>query len=404
MHAPASPPLAGNVRLAIVGLGFTTIIGWGSTYFILSLLGTAIGRDLGLSTGALMAGISMTFITVALIGPHIGRWQDRAGSRNVMMTGTTIIAAGLILLATAQSAIGYYLAWAVISIGSPMALYMSAFTALSQIAGKETRRAISYLTLIGGLSSSICWPATAWMMQYLDWRTIVLIFAAIHVLFCLPLTFFVLDNKSAAERQAEGVEMIDPILPTDAQNRAFWMMATILMLLGFGLNGMNLTVFPLLHGSGFDPASAIFVSSLIGITQVGARFIEMQFASRMSIFWTGIIATFALPICAFTLLLASGNVALGILFASLFGAAQGLQTIARSGLVLVIFGSWGYGERIGRVTIAQNVASAASPILAGLLIDSFGTRGALTTHFLVGAAAFMLMLWLRAHCARFGLK
>ena len=111
--APASklPPLTPAMLRAILGLGVTQIIGWGTTYYLLSLMGGQIAASLDLSKGVVLFGVSMTLIGAALLGPWVGRWQDRRGTREVMTTGSLLIAAGLFAISRATDATLYFVGW-----------------------------------------------------------------------------------------------------------------------------------------------------------------------------------------------------------------------------------------------------------------------------------------------------
>lgn len=400
MHASAEIRFPGFVRHAIAGLGISQIIGWGSTYYLLSLLGGEIARDLGLSSGALMAGVSMTLIATALIGPWIGRWQDHSGSRIVMSTGSVITACGLAIIATAPSQPVYFLGWAVISLASPMILYSASFTAITQMAGTRARRAISYLTLIGGLASSISWPITTQLMDILPWRSIVLLYAGLNLVVCLPIHALLLDRAPTSEPRLQASARAVAGVSAPAQGRAFGMLFAMLLITGLIFNALSLLVFQLLGGIAFERDVAIFVGSFIGMSQVAARFIEMLASDRLSIYWTALISTISLPLSFAILLIAGGQAIPGILFAVLFGAALGLMTIARGGLTLAIFGADGYGERLNRVTVGQNLAGATAPVVAGFALDALGARMIVIAMLVLATAALVLMIALRAHCLR----
>lgn len=404
MHAPPVAALRTVVRRAILGLGLTQIIGWGSTYYLLSLLGGTIGRDLGLSNGLMLAGISITLASAAILGPRIGRWQDRAGSRIVMTTGSVIMAIGLCILSLAHSWGVYYAGWVVIGIGSPMALYSASFTALTQIAGQDSRRAISYLTFMGGLASTISWPATAWLMNYLDWRTIALLFAALNLAICAPIHATCLGRRLTADHPANGGAIIEAGIPREAQPAAFLILSAMLALTGSIVNSWSLLVFPVLMGIGFLPGAAVFVGSVVGVWQVAGRMAEMLLARRLSIFWTGMVAIGFMPLSFLVLLYSGGNIAIGTLFAAFYGISNGLITIARSGIVLAIFGAHGYGERINKATVAQNISGALAPIAGGYALDWVGATTVVQIMLGISTTAFLLMLLLRRHCGLNGLR
>lgn len=404
MHTDPVSALRPSVRRGILGLGISQIIGWGSTYYLLSLLAGPIGRDLGLSSGWMLGGTSMTLASAAVIGPRIGRWQDRAGSRVVMATGSIVMAAGLALLSFAQNWVGYYAAWLVIGIGAPMALYSAAFTSLTQMAGRDARRAISFLTFMGGLASTIFWPFTAWLMNHLDWRSIVLLFAALNLCICLPIHALLLSGRADVEASNGAGMAVSAGIPESAHRSAFLLFAVMLALNGLIFNSWSLLVFSVLEGIGYLAATAVFIGSLVGVFQVAGRMGEMLFAGRYSVMWTAFVSAFCLPLAFVILLAGSGNTAVGAVFAAMFGISNGLLTIARGGLTLAIFGSHGYGERLNKMTVSQNAAGAIAPILGGYLLDSLGAHWVVTLMLGTASLAFLFMLLLRRHCARNGLS
>lgn len=403
VSTPPLPAMPREARLAIVGLGFSQIIGWGTTYYLLSLLSGPIGRDLGLSTAWVLGGTSITLGAAALIGPRIGRWQDRAGSRIVMATGTVIMAVGLVFLAFAQGFRSYYLAWIIIGLGSPMALYSAAFTALTQMSGAHARRAISYLTFLGGLSATSFWPLTAWLMGFLDWRTIALLFAAMNVLVCLPIHLGLLNRQASPGGDVPAAPAVTNGIPETAFGPAFLFFAGMLAMTGLIFNSWSLLAFPLLGGLGFTAAAAVLVASSVGVFQVAGRMAEAALAGRYSIMWTGFISMVCLPIAFMVLIQAQGSVAVGLAFALLYGIGNGLMTIARGGMVLAIFGSRGYGERLNRITVAQNIAGAMAPLLSGYLLDRIGAVLLADLLLAAGMIGLLLMVALRQFCRRHGL-
>jgi hypothetical protein len=86
--------------------------------------------------------------------------------------------------------------------------------------------------------------------------------------------------------------------------------------------------------------------------------------------------------------------ALAPLFGVLHGAGNGILTISKGTLPLVIFGSAGYGRRQGLLMGPSRVAQALAPWLFGLAMDRWGS-GALAVSAVIGAAAFGALMVLR---------
>jgi MFS family permease len=404
MHAPAPAALAPEVRRAVLGLGVTQIIGWGTTYYLLSLLVGKISDDLDLSSAWVLGGTSLTLASAAIIGPAIGRWQDRVGSPIVMSAGSAIMAAGLALLALSKSIATYYLGWLVISIGAPMALYSAAFTALTQIAGPQARRAISLLTFMGGLASTIFWPLTGALMEIMGWRQIVFLFAGINLVICLPIHLMLLGDHAELTKTRTNAQIVEPGVPPAAQMPAFLLLAAMLALNGLIFNTWSLLVFSVLSGIGFVGASAVFVGSLVGIFQVGGRMGEFMLGASYSAMWTAMVSAVFLPLAFAILPFSNGATSVGVVFAAFYGISNGLLTIARGALTLAIFGTRGYGERLNRVTVAQNAAGAIAPILGGVLLDNLGAPILLRLMLACSLVSLAIFLALRIHCARNGLN
>ena len=85
----------------------------------------------------------------------------------------------------------------------------------------------------------------------------------------------------------------------------------------------------------------------------------------------------------------------GALFTVLHGAGNGVLTIAKGTLPLVLFGVKDYGARQGLLMVPARFAQALSPWLFGLAIDRFGA-GALWFSAALGGVGMAALLLLRA--------
>ena len=78
-----------------MGLGFTQIVGWGTTYLMPSVLGRQLQTDLGLSPELVFAGITVMFAVSAVCSPRVGKVVDRIGARSLMAAGSLVYALSL---------------------------------------------------------------------------------------------------------------------------------------------------------------------------------------------------------------------------------------------------------------------------------------------------------------------
>lgn len=78
-------------------------------------------------------------------------------------------------------------------------------------------------------------------------------------------------------------------------------------------------------------------------------------------------------------------------FAVFHGAGNGILTIAKGTLPLVLFGPAGYRHRQGVLMVPARIAQAASPWVVGICLDRLGA-GALWVSAGLGVAAFLALL------------
>ncbi len=74
-------------------------------------------------------------------------------------------------------------------------------------------------------------------------------------------------------------------------------------------------------------------------------------------------------------------------FALLFGLGSGLSSIVSGTLPLALFGTEGYGQRLGWISSARLVAAALAPFIFAAVSAGWSTPGAEALVALMGCAA-----------------
>ncbi len=117
------------------------------------------------------------------------------------------------------------------------------------------------------------------------------------------------------------------------------------------------------------------LGSLIGPSQFLVRFLEMIAGQRLSAISVGLIAAGLLPLGLLILMLGGTSLAVGILFAVIYGMGQGLESIAKGIVPLALFGTSGYGAILGRIAMAGLVVSAGAAWIFSIVRESYGPMG-----------------------------
>jgi MFS family permease len=92
----------------------------------------------------------------------------------------------------------------------------------------------------------------------------------------------------------------------------------------------------------------------------------------------------------------AGTPAALVAFVALYGFGTGVVTVARALLPLSLFSLRDYGLQASRLSLPQNVANAAAPVVFTALLDRAGALAALGVGAVLSAVALGCMLLLSA--------
>ena len=371
---------------AVLVLGVTQIIAWGALFYPPVLTVPLIAADRGWSAGLSMGGFSLGLLVAGLVSPRVGAAIDRHGGHRVMPIGSLVGALGLVALVHAEHPLAYLAVWAVLGAAMAASLYDPAFATLGRIFGAGARPAITALTLAGGFASTVSWPVTYALIGAVGWRGTYLIYAALLALLAAPLHAFALPRSHADPGLPHRASTTPPVVALPARGLAFVLVATAFAAYAFVPSGLAAHLLAMFQRFGLDAATVVIIGALFGPAQVAARLLEFLFARKLHPL---VIARFAVAVLvlAFMLLAVlglSGPVA--ALFAVMFGAANGLLTIARGTVPLALFGAAGYGRLLGRIAGPFLVIQAVAPLVLAIVSEHYSDAAALAV-----AAAFALV-------------
>lgn len=361
----------------VVLLGLAQLLAWGSTYYLPAMLALPMAHDLGLSNGMVFAAFSWALVISALLGPAAGWASDQLGGRTVLMASSLLLAAALALLSQARDTLQLLIAWSLIGAGMAAGLYEGAFAAAVQFYGRGARGPITGITLLGGLASTLAWPLSASLEISLGWRQTCLVWAALHLLINLPLYALL---RQPSKRPLTGASTPDADLPMDAstelsaaqQRRAALLLALIFALTWFISTAMAAHLPRLLQLQGIDLAAALLLAGLIGPAQVAGRLLEYTVLRHRHPLLTARLAGAMHPLGAALFMLIGAPA--GVLFVLLHGLGNGVLTIAKGVLPLMLFGPQGYALRQGLLMVPARFAQALAPLVFAMVLDHWGAR------------------------------
>lgn len=397
MHATSRD----HPRSAIVLIGtlmLTQTIGWGTSISLIGVLAAPMGASLGLERATIYAGISVMFLIGAAVAPLSGRIVDRIGGLNTLCLGTPLFCVALGVLSLAQGPASYFAAWGIFGLGMHIGLATAAYAALAQILGRSSYRGIGVLTLATGLCSTLFWPLSEAALQLMDWRTLCGVYATVTLLVSFPahLALAHLYGQARNRRVTMPAEESLAHVPPELAPRAFRLLATMVTLTHCVGMALGILAIDLFVSLGTPREAAIFAASLIGVAFLVSRGIDVVLGSRISRMTLArlvyaMLPLSLLPLLAFAVVDEPLPAWIAALSAVLYGLPAGLLGILRPVLPFHLFGSLGYGRRLGRLARPMDLASTLVPVGFAWLI-TWSPHYALWTVVGMSGVAFLAVL------------
>ena len=378
-------------RVVIPALGITQIFAWGSTFYLPAALAPLIASETGWPYDLTVGGVSVGLLVAGLASPHVGRLISERGGRPVLSIGALLLATGLLGIGTSSTLAWYLVSWLVTGLGMSASLYDAAFSTLGRIYGSSSRTPITMVTLFGGFASTVCWPLSTFLATRYGWRGACFTYAAIQIIVALPIHLLALPAATMIEGTATARKRLPVHLRRD-EYATFGLLAAVLTLGAAVLSIVGTQLLPLLTARGIEMSAAVAFGAIVGPAQVGARVIELLVGDRYDPVWTIVASATLVATSALMLVLGLPIVALAIV---LYGAGNGIGSVARGTVPLALFGAERYPVLMGRLGFPLLVAMAMSPYLAGVTFQKGGAEWTLMLLTVLAVANVILVGALR---------
>jgi MFS family permease len=376
----------------VAALGVVTVIAYGTTQYLFSLIVRPIAGDLGWSHAQIDGAYSWGLAVSAIAGVPIGAACDRYGARALMAAGAAVLAVSLASLTIVRTPAEFQLVWgAGIGLGTALTYYPVSFTAIARWFRYERPRAFSRLTFIGAFSSTIFYPAAGLLITRYGWREALWCLAAVNLFVALPLAVAFVRRAPRVPAGAGDDEERSISVGAAIRTLPFWTMTAALSIGYLASTVILAEHVAYLIGRGYPSAAVASAAGLLGLAYLPGRW--LAHAGSRYLAPTRLLAAVLFAEAVGVGLLAAQRSWAGVIaYLAVFGAAYGAMAPVRGGLVAHFFGPTSYG----RISAVQNLpvalGAAAGPVIAGLVIDRFGYPAALGGCMVAFAAAALLAM------------
>jgi len=382
-----------DLRRVVTVLGVSQVVSWGCLYYGFAALQSSITRDTGWSAAAVTGAFSASLLVSGLVGLWVGRRLDARGPRAVMTLAALGAGPGMLVIAAAPSLVWFYAGWLVVGAAMAGTLYPPAFAALTRWGGERRVRALTTVTLAGGLASTVFAPLAAAVDAVAGWRAAYVVLGVVAFSITVPLHWRGLDRPWAPyERPVVPVGRPGRERPVVLASRPFVLLATAHTLTALAALAVVVNLVPMLREQGLDTRTAALVLGLGGLGQVLGRLGYSRFAAVTGVTARGVVVVGAVAVLT-AVLAVSPPVPLLVAAVSLvLGLARGLVTLVKATAVTDRWGPASYGRLNGVLTAPVLAASAAAPFAGALLAGATGSYAAafLVLAGLAGLGAVLL--------------
>ena len=389
-------------------LALAQLVSWGSIYYSFSLFVGDMEAELGWGRPALNGALSLGLMASGLAAYPVGAWIDRHGGRAVMTAGSLLGAALLLAWSQIHSLVGFYLLWLGLGLALSATLYDPVFAVVTRRFPHSYRTRITALTLIGGFASTVFIPLTKLFIDTLGWRHALVALALCNILICLPIHFWLLDDRGpGAEAPSEpGPSVVElkrigeEAMRRALRHRVFWSLAICFTAYYATFSAMTFHLIPLLGERGVAGDIIVATYATIGPAQVAGRIIVFSLRRVLSSANAGRLAFAALPVSVLILLAFPGETPALFAFAILYGLGNGVVTVVRGTAVPDLMWREGYGAINGALALPSNVARAVAPFGAAWIWSISNAYPPVLWMIFFGAIAAAAGFWLAASWGR----
>lgn len=360
--------------LPSIGLGLTQIVGYGTLMYAYSVLLPYMAEDLDMSLSTVFGVLSLALFFGGAVAPFAGMLVDRFGGRWVMTLGSLIAGIALMGMALVEGRISLFVVILIAEAAGMCVLYQTAFASIVRLESRvKPARAISIITLFGGVASTIFWPVTLWLYEAVDWRSTWIFLGALVLMICVPIHFLALRGPQRDHSDAARDAQPDwpQLTGTQRKRGMLWMLISFIFS-GYLMGAVMTLWMTNVQDLGHTAAMAALAGAVIGPFKTVGRFLELLISRNLYPLMTYFLSL-GLMMTGFLVLLAVGFTVPGVIVAAaLYGMGDGIKTIARGTLPLALFGGKGYGARLGWINSASMAANASAPFVFALVTQIYG--------------------------------
>ncbi|EHK56094.1 MFS transporter [Allomesorhizobium alhagi] len=358
-----------------------------------------ISRDTGWSVTGVSSAMTIGFLAMALGSMAWGSLSDRWGPRAVVLTGSVVLAAALALASRATSLVEFQLVFGLAVGGATAAIFAPMMACVTGWFDTHRSLAVSLVSAGMGMAPMTMAPLAAWLVTLYDWRTSLLIIAALVAAVMIPVSLLVRRPPALEGQNAlvspDGEPQSDMSVGQAIKSPQF----IILLVTNFFCCATHSG--PIFHTvsyaitCGIPMVAAVSIYSVEGLAGMGGRIafglLGDRFGAKRTLVWGLFLQAFGVLGYVFVSQLGPFYAVAALVGFIYAGVMPLYAVIARENFPLRMMGTV-----IGGTAMAGSLGMATGPLTGGLIYDTFDSYAWLYIgSWGIGIGAFLIALTFR---------
>jgi len=385
----------------IVGAGMLIGCGGMGTLFSLAVCLQPMSVDTGWSRTGISTAMTIDFLAMGLAAFGWGALSDRFGTRAVVLAGSVLQGAGLVLASRATSLLEFQLLYGLIIGVATGSVYAPVMTVVTAWFDRNRSLAVSLVSAGMGMAPLTVAPFARWLITAYDWRPAMLIVGVAAWILMIPASLLIRRAPAQMAMAAPTRGVATPVAAFDGGGmtvaQAFRTpQFAALALAHFACCAAHSG--PIFHmvtyaiGCGIPAMAAVSVYSVAGFAGLGGRLLLGVAADRLGAKPVLVAGLMVQALAAGTYLFVAqlGEFyALSVIFGIAYGGVMPLYAI----LAREYFGIRIMGTVFGAISMAASLGMALGPGMGGWVFDTYASYAWLYVgSFAVGLAAVAVAL------------
>lgn len=363
----------------VVGAFFLNFAGIGIIMNSMGVFIKPVSESLGFTRGSFTLYFTIAALAMMVMAPVMGKLLERYDIRIIMTICTTMMAASFALFSQCRTLTQFYILALFLGIGSAGSHIIPVSMMITNWFIDKRGLAMGIVFAGTGVGGLIFNPLTNWIILHYGWQTAYLMSGlVVGILSILPAIFIVRAKPAdkgllpcggeQALAQQSSTEQGGLTATQALRDRAFWLLAIIILLIAVANMGVLHHIVPYLTDIGFSSTTATALMSLHMGMLIFGKVLTGSLADRLGLLKSYLVCMAGLMI-AIALLYGAQLMWVAIVFSVLFGFSIAVRTVLPPLMTARVLGQKHFGVIYGFLNIFTTLGTAVGVPLSGFIYD-----------------------------------